>query len=356
MQQSRQNDSEVPRPVQALLAGWRVSLRRTRADWPIVAAAWLITLLAATLLAGGAIYPAAAAEAGLRRTLAEARAVDTVVDVVRYSAVGEAGAADELVRAELARVLGPLDGTILRDWRTSATLAMPDTASGEPDDQALLGFRDGLADHATIVAGAWPADAGSPGTSGDGSGPIDVAVVDAVATTFDLEVADVVELVASPSSSPTPIPVRIVGIFAITTPTDPYWSDEVQLVTGIEGHGQYRTIGPFFTSEHDLQLPAIGPLSQHWRTFIAFDQVGVDEAGPLRARIGSLEARLEASGGVDYQVVTGLPSILEEVERSLLVSRTGVLLLVAQLAILAAYAIVLTASLLVDHRRIDTAR
>ena len=36
--------------MHALLAGWRVSLRRTRADWPIVAAAWLITLLAATLL------------------------------------------------------------------------------------------------------------------------------------------------------------------------------------------------------------------------------------------------------------------------------------------------------------------
>ena len=36
-------------------------------------------------------------------------------------------------------------------------------------------------------------------------------------------------------------------------------------------------------------------------------------------------------------------------------SRTGVLLLMAQLALLAAYAVVLTASLLVDHRRIETA-
>ncbi len=39
----------------------------------------------------------------------------------------------------------------------------------------------------------------------------------------------------------------------------------------------------------------------------------------------------------------------------LLASRTGVLLLLAQLAVLAGYAIALTADLIVDHRRLDTA-
>ena len=52
---------------------------------------------------------------------------------------------------------------------------------------------------------------------------------------------------------------------------------------------------------------------------------------------------------------TELDAILSGAERSLLVSRTGVLLLIVQLAILAAYAIVLTAGLLADHRRLDTA-
>jgi hypothetical protein len=325
--------------VLALLAGWRVSLRRTRADWPIVAAAWLITLLAATLLAGGAIYPAAAAEAGLRRALAEAPATETVVDVSRYSAGGEAVATDELVRAELARVLGPLEGTIIRDWRTSATVALADTVSGEPGDQAILGFLDGLPEHATLLEGGWP--------TGAASEPIEVAVVQAVATALDLQVGDVVSLGAHRA--------RLVGIFAVNTPTDPYWTGDAQLISGIADRGQYRTLGPFFSSEIDLELPAIGALNQHWRVFIGFDQIGVDEAGPLRSRINVLENRLGAGGGVDYQVATGLPSILEDVERSLLVSRTGVLLLIAQLAILAAYAIVLTASLLVDHRRIDTA-
>ena len=62
--------------MRSLLAGWRVSLLRTRADWPIVAAVWLITLLAAVLLAAGSIYPSAAAEAGLRRALVDAPSAD----------------------------------------------------------------------------------------------------------------------------------------------------------------------------------------------------------------------------------------------------------------------------------------
>ena len=51
----------------SLASAIRVSLARTRADWPIVAAAGLITLLAAVLFSAGLIYPSAASEAGLRR-------------------------------------------------------------------------------------------------------------------------------------------------------------------------------------------------------------------------------------------------------------------------------------------------
>ena len=51
---------------------------------------------------------------------------------------------------------------------------------------------------------------------------------------------------------------------------------------------------------------------------------------------------------------TGLPEILADADRSLLVSRTGVLLLMAT-GHPRGYAIALTADLIVDHRRLDTA-
>ena len=68
-----------------------------------------------------------------------------------------------------------------------------------------------------------------------------------------------------------------------------------------------------------------------------------------------MPGQVQATTTGSLAVATGLPDILGAAERSLLVSRTEVLLLMAQLAVMAAYAIVLTASLLVDHRRIETA-
>ena len=92
-----------------------------------------------------------------------------------------------------------------------------------------------------------------------------------------------------------------------------------------------------------------------WRVFPDFERLTVDGIPQLRGGLEALEERLQARTDAAFDVTTGLPSILRDAERSLLVSRTGVLLLMAQLALLAAYAIVLTASLLVDHRRVETA-
>ena len=51
------------------------------------------------------------------------------------------------------------------------------------------------------------------------------------------------------------------------------------------------------------------------------------------------------------KVTTDLPAILATAERSLLVSRTGVVLLSVQLVVLAVYAVLLSASLLIEHRQ-----
>ena len=61
----------------------RVSLHRTRADWPIVAAAGLIAVLAATLLAAGPIYSSAVSVAGLHRQLESAPASDAASTSMR---------------------------------------------------------------------------------------------------------------------------------------------------------------------------------------------------------------------------------------------------------------------------------
>src|SRR3990170_4667856 len=102
-----------------MLATWRVSLRRTRADWPIVLAAWLVTLLAAVLLAAGPIYATAASEAGLRRSLLDAPAADRNVHVSVYVAPSNAEAADDALGSEMRRIVEASGGDLVHEWRGS---------------------------------------------------------------------------------------------------------------------------------------------------------------------------------------------------------------------------------------------
>jgi nucleoside permease NupC len=85
----------------SLASAIRVSLARMRADWPIVAAAWLITLLAAILFAAGLIYPSAASEAGLRRALADTAAGATTIDSSVYATAAQALAVDQGAESSL---------------------------------------------------------------------------------------------------------------------------------------------------------------------------------------------------------------------------------------------------------------
>lgn len=326
-----------------------MSLRRTRTDWPIVAAAGLITLLAAVLLSAGPIYSSAASAAGLHRALADAPAADVSIQVSLYSGSRAAADVGDRVQAELHRVIAPVGGSIVRDWRGVSLLELPGSPGSKAGDQAIIGFRDGLPDHATLVDGAWPAEGGAQPAS------IPVAVVDAVAQELRLRVGDSLTLVAHLEQD-LPVAVRVVGIFAVDAVADPYWNGDGQLLSGITDNGHFRSIGPFFTTADDLLLHAgVASVHMQWQAFPNFEQMAVDDAAQLRTRVEALTERLKIATDEATYVGTGLPSILGDAERSLLVSRTGVLLLIAQLAILAAYAIILIASQLVDHRRMDTA-
>ena len=345
----------MPDIVRSPLAWWRVSLRRTRADWPIVAAAALITLLAVTLVAAGQIYPAAAAQAGLRQALADAPTADTTIEVSLYGPTTGAVPADAQVQAELQRLLASSGGTIVRDWQSTETLALPALPGAKAGDQAVVGFLDGLADHARLVAGAWPGStAAVPGDA------LEFALQAGAAATLGLAIGDELDLVAHPSSRPEVVKARLVGTFEATSADDPYWNADALLLTGIHDNGSYQTFGPLIATQDDLLLHAAATaVHQEWRTIPDFDRFAVDDAPRFRQGVADLAGRLQAgrvdAHGPDFTVISGLAPILADAERSLLVSRAGVLLLTAQLAILAAYALVLTASLLVDHRRIDTA-
>src|SRR3954451_5548442 len=332
--------------VHSLLAGWRLSLRRTRADWPIVAAAWLITLLATILFAAGPIYSSAAALAGLRRTLDDAPAAETNVQISLYGTPNYVSSLDAQMQSDLRASVAPLGAALVRDGRASATLALPPLPGSQPRDHAALGFLDDLPGHAHLTQGDWPAAAGA----GD---PLQVVLVDAAATTLGLALGDQVTLAAPGGIE---VPVRLVGTFSIDDPTDAYWYDDKQETNGIVESGKDRVFGPFMTTpEGILANTVLNSVRVQWRAFPDFSGLTGDNVSEIHNRLNALPGRMKGTISGSVAVATGLPDIVGGAEKSLLVSRTEVLLLMAQLALMAAYAIVLTATLLVDHRRVETA-
>jgi FtsX-like permease family len=333
--------------VNRLLAAWRVSLHRTRADWPIVAAAWLIVLLAATLLSAGPIYSRAVSLAGLHRVLADSPTADANIEIMARVPLAEAPDALQHVGEQIGAASGGLAVDVAASGR-SDSYALPGQQPDQVRDLAVLGFLDGVEDHATLLSGAWP-------TTVAANRPVEIAVAEPIATALNLAIGTDLPLVSRLDPGKA-LDVVVVGIYRPTDPTDPFWWDDPTLLDGRVESDQYRTFGPMLTTRDDLLGRALGqsvPLT--WHAFPRFSDLTIDQIPHLKAGLDGLAGRISATLGGFPIVRTKLTAILTTSERSLLVSGTGILLLMIQLAILAVYAIVLTAALIVDHRRLDTA-
>ncbi|HEX5147902.1 MAG TPA: hypothetical protein VFW02_02390, partial [Candidatus Limnocylindrales bacterium] len=296
-----------------MLAAWRVSLRRTRSDWPIVLAAWLVTLLAAVLLAAGPIYATAASEAGLRRAIQDAPVADRNVQVSLYVATSDADAVEEAVDAELQPIVAPVNGVLIHEWRGSQTLALPNRQGAAPGDQAVVGSMGELRAHASLVDGAWP------GEQARAAGAVEVVVLDVLAQALGLRTGDELALVAHPSNDPLEVPVRVVGIIALDD-DGAYWHADDLLTTGSHDNGRYRTFGPFLTTPANLLRTAgITSIDMRLGTFAPYERLTADDAARVRDRLRGLSDRLGVLAGAPVVVTTGMITLLDDAERSLLV-------------------------------------
>ena len=126
--------------ISSLGAMLRISLRRSRADWPIVVAAGLICLLATTLLAAGSIYASAVSTAGLHRVLADASRPTPNIAVAFRVAPGRCRrrSTRRSAASSRRRWIRPA-ATILRQAR-SDSFALPDQPADEVRDLAVLGY------------------------------------------------------------------------------------------------------------------------------------------------------------------------------------------------------------------------
>lgn len=325
---------------------WRVVVKRAAADRLILAAALITIILATTLLAAGPIYADAVALSGARRSLADAPVTEANVAIsLRTSPEGYAANAG-VVSAVVPETFGLIGGTI---WPRviSESYELPVQATAEFIDLGVFEHIGRIEEHATILEGAWPESAAEP---------YQAAIPEPVARQLALTLGDELTMTSRTDRSIQPA-VRIGGIYTIDDPQDPFWYEDELLVNGIVESSSFRTFGPFVVDLETL-LVGFAPTNAelNWRVLPDFGNLAVSHISPLRQQLQELELRLSGaqSDGVSFIVETQLDRILTETERSLLATRSGVLTLTVQMAILAGYALLLTAGLLVESRRIET--
>ena len=139
---------------------------------------------------------------------------------------------------------------------------------------------------------------------------------------------------------------------------DPYWVSDVLELDGVETRGPFTTSGPIVVAREDLvRRVAVRELDLEWRAIPSSTGFVSTVSRRLRTDLGTLQDRLRDARlpGRSLRVTSELPAILADVDRATLVSRSGVLLLTIQFAILAAYAIILVAGMLIERRRIEVA-
>ena len=144
---------------------WRAVVHRSRADWPVVAAAFALLVCAIGLLATGALYAETVALGGLRQAVLAAPPAERTVVVRTAAAPADVAAIDAKVRGELGATLAATGGEIALVGG-SGTLAPEgmdaDAAREQPHaHRELRGPRPACdADRRPVARRRWPAARG----------------------------------------------------------------------------------------------------------------------------------------------------------------------------------------------------
>ena len=320
-------------------------MRRLGFDWPVVLAAWALLLAATTLLTAGTLYADAVALGGLRAAVGAAPPADRSIRVNLSSRTSDIGSLDATVRAQLQGVIDAGGGGTVALFLSSGSMA-PSSEPATGTTLTILASRPAIEQHATLATGRWPQpNAAVP----------EVVLSAPAAAALGVTAGSGLSLVDRIHPG-APISFAVVGTYEPNA-ADEYWLGNQLDLQGKTTEGSFTTIGPVVISEADLEkLAPGGTLNEEWRAIPAVGSLTADGLTPLATAATAFPDRLRAAlpSGFVPRIQTGLPDILARVDRSVLVGRSGVLVLVLEFAVVAAYAIVLVAGMLADRRRAET--
>ncbi|WP_146057743.1 FtsX-like permease family protein, partial [Streptomyces sp. SM10] len=323
---------------------------RARAHRLLLAAAVLAVLLTTCVLAALTAFSGSVGDAALRHTLthrsAEQASLFVTADVDRE----RRGEADTEVRRAARDTFDGLPVAV-RKLESSGPYALPGglqasaAGRGQPDLTHLASLDRG---RVRLTAGRMP----DTGRAGAGQ-PVQVAVARAAAEALELKPGS--RLTLTDRLSEASLPVEITGLYEATDLADPYW-----LLDPLGGRGVrkvvFTTYGPLLADPAVLASDRVsaGPVS--WQAAADFGAVTTGRTEALRRAATDGPASLSASAvfGDGATVRTSLPTVIDQIERALLVSRSTIMIVAVQLVLLAGYALLLVARLLSSERGGET--
>jgi hypothetical protein len=154
---------------------------------------------------------------------------------------------------------------------------------------------------------------------------------------------------------------EVSGHYTVVDPFGPYWQGKDRLNESLTLSSSFRTVS--MITDRGVMLGGLSPRPEVGVLAIPrFELIGLHDVEPLSAGISRLETRLNTQLQRDlpevmseFDVVTSAPSVLFGRDRTLTVARSVITAIVMQLAVLAAFALVLVAGLGVDTRRAEAA-
>lgn len=335
-------------------------LLRVRAHRLLLAAALLAVLLTTTVLTTLTAFSGAVGEAALRHTLNGRSAAPAALVVRGEVAQKDRAAADRAVAAGASRTFDGLPVTV-RSLPRSGPYTLPGATNEDEAELTHLAAVD--RSRVELVAGEWPADGARDGTgtgtgtersaSGTAKDPVPVALPETAATLLKLKPGGE-PITLADRLGEGKLTVRVTGLYRAADPADPYWQlDE------LGGRGVrklvFTTYGPMLASPAALTGGRVSTGTAAWLATADYRTLEADRVDALRDAAVRGPAKLAKNAVLGTpDIATGLPKVLDQAERALLVSRSTLLIVALQLVLLAGYALLLVARLLSSERSGET--
>ncbi|MEE4542050.1 ABC transporter permease [Streptomyces sp. V4-01] len=325
-------------------------LLRVRAHRLLLAAALLTVVLTTSVLATFTAFTGAIGDAALRRTLQHQDAARATVEVEADVSESGASALDTAVRERLAGSFAGLP-TQVHGTTRSGPYGLPFALrpagaprGGDPDLTLLATFdRSRL----TLVSGSWPAPAAP------GSAEVQTALPLAAAQALKVAPGRTIEL-TNRLGGPR-LRVRVAGVYRPADPASPYWHLDPLGGRGVHTVA-FTTYGPMLVDPADFTSGRVAAAAMAWQAQGDFRHASASGMDALENSVGQTVQDLkDGSATASVQTTSALPGLIDALRRSMLVTRSTLLIGALQLVILAAFALLLVAQLLAEERAGETA-